>query len=648
MFSFLINIPGLVNRRCIFDVLLVPNDINSIRKFYFDRGFFEAIVDAEHLVDTLDNTVKLVFKITEGDPSFFRDISISGLNNIDGYVRENIIRNIISIDSTMRYGRNTVEETILNVSGQLKDHGYMLVSNDIPQVTIDTMLNKVDLALNFKTGYRYWINDVRVQKTGVGRNLVEEDLLKDIAGIKEDTYYSYFNARKAQVRLYRTNLFRSVLVNSVVADTSANRVPMMISADVGLLNEVSPELILNNENNALNFGFGIGFARKNFLGDARKLSLNTSAASEDIQDFISNFSISDTSIFGYTDARVAIQQPFLFGELINTRWESYVTLQKRKDEYNATIYGTKLTLDFELPRITYFNSFSLSFNWELSEYNYQDPYLIDGYSIFLANLNGYSLDSARVNATRIVKADSINYRTRSTNAILGFDLKAKKTDDFLFPTRGYSLSLNLDDGNAITWLVSKVTGTEFDSPMYVKLLFNTSAYLPVYSQKTSAFGLKFKIGNIFTYKGNEKDIPANQRFYAGGSNSNRGWKTRQLVPDLNLGNVSDADLNEVFRGLTPGGFFMVEGSVETRNRIIGKFGGAAFIDYGNTWGNISEFSFDKIAVGGGIGLRYYSDFAPIRIDFGFKLYDPDDRRSFFKKRLFSETLEFHLGIGEAF
>jgi outer membrane translocation and assembly module TamA len=82
--------------------------------------------------------------------------------------------------------------------------------------------------------------------------------------------------------------------------------------------------------------------------------------------------------------------------------------------------------------------------------------------------------------------------------------------------------------------------------------------------------------------------------------------------------------------------------------LFGRFGSALFIDYGNTWNNSKEFRFDGIAVAAGFGFRYYSDFAPFRIDFGLKVYDPNDRRPISQKQFWKDVLQFHIGIGEAF
>jgi outer membrane protein assembly factor BamA len=68
----------------------------------------------------------------------------------------------------------------------------------------------------------------------------------------------------------------------------------------------------------------------------------------------------------------------------------------------------------------------------------------------------------------------------------------------------------------------------------------------------------------------------------------------------------------------------------------------------------NDFRPSSLAVAAGIGFRYETLFGPFRIDFGTRIYDPDEaqgKRTIFDKKFFGETLArgvFHLGIGHAF
>ncbi len=637
-----------------FDSLLIPQDISAIKALYQSNGFFKTRIEASYLIDTSSSEAEITYNIIEEEPAYFRSFSIEGLNTIH-HVFMNTIIDYEKPDSTIVYKDQIVTNKLNYAINFLRDNGYMLANYSTPDVIIDTMKNRVDVKIKFNTGNRYKISEVRVNQTGENINLVEDNLLKDVVGINSGNWYSNYDIQRGQVRLYRTELFTSSIVNSVISDTTGNMVPLSITAEVGALNEVSPEIIANDEE-SFSLGLGLSFTRKNFFGDARKFTIGTSAAIQNVSEFIKNPTFKSENIFGYGDIRATIEQPFLFGKTINTRFETYLTGQKLKDEYNSTLVGAKLSLNFELPQFTYFNSLNTYLNIENAKFDFQEKFLIDNFAQFFVN-NGFSPGEADSTAEYFVKEElGGEYSSSGTNTLLGFALGTNKTDNLFFPSQGYTLSIQLEDANSIPYLFSKILNTDFSRPLFLKSIINFTSYLPIYNSNTDAFGVKFKLGNILTYKGDKGDISLNQRLYAGGSNSVRGWGMRELVPMdelLTLNDITPEDLVAILaRSATTGGFFLMEGSIETRNRLIGNLGSAFFIDYGNTWNSAKEFRFDEVALAAGFGLRYYSEFAPIRIDFGFKIYDPQEKRFIIEKinwkNVWKDYLQFHIGIGEAF
>lgn len=618
-----------------FDSLIIPSDLETLRRYYRHNGFFKSSFSYKYELDKENREASLVYIINERGPIYFNKFKVTGIDSIRGefiyYINE-----LTKIDTTIRYSGDLVQNKSDEIYNYLRDKGFMLASVETPVITVDTMKNKVDVELQVKTGRRYIIDELRVQRTGETRELVEDELLKTIVNVDPGEYYSFYNIRNGQVRLFRTGLFTNVLVSGVIADTVRDKVPLLISADVGTLHEISPELILNNENQVFNLGLGIGFTRKNFFGSARKFTVKASSAAQDITEFLSKPSVSDTTLYGYADARIILEQPILFGKSINTRLENYVTLQKRKNEYNQTLYGAKLSFDFELPQFVYVTGMQTYFNWENSKAIFTEDYVRN--SLINSGASDFEADSVT------------NFEQQLTNTVLGLQLVAAKTDNLIFPTRGYSISILAEDGNSIRYLFDKLTNTKFDGPQYYKLIITSSYYFPVYNAAENAFASKLKVGYIRTYFGDNEQIALNQRLFSGGSNSVRGWKSKDLASsEVNdIGVTSIDDLQQLLLSdISPGGFFTLEGSIETRNRLIGKIGSALFVDFGNTWNSYKNVQWNSIAVAAGFGLRYYSDFVPFRIDFGFKVYDPVNRKSFLKKSFF-DIMQFHLGIGEAF
>ncbi len=636
-----------------FDSLYLEIDRENLIHFYHANGFFSVNINYNYSLDTNNLTAEVNFLIKEGPAYYFHKFEKKGLEGVIPPEFWGEIKAETAIDTTVRFSEDKVRSTVSYISNYLKNRGYMLFASEKPIVLVDTLRKRIDVEVTFQPGKRYTYNGVEIQITGEGKDNVSKNLIKDIVGLEKGKFYSAYDLNLAQVRLYRTNLFSSAFVSTVLEDSASTMVPIKISTDVGKMNELVPEFILNNEDNSLNLGGIVSYTRKNFLGDARLMTIQASIAAQNVAEFITHASVSDSSIFGYSDLRLILQQPFLFGKLVQTKLEGYYTLQKRREDYNTTITGIKLSLDFEMAKYAYFTSISPFINYEYSNTIFRDAYFERLYSTFFFNEGDLTKEEADSLAKYVVSLMPDDQKNQKTNiSLLGINFGANKTNNLLFPSRGYHLSLLLANGNLLPHLVETLVSGSSAQPLFYKFQFTARYFPPIYHGFTSAFGLKLKLGVINSYKGNPADISINQRFTAGGSNSVRGWASRELVPSKNEipSNLPPQELEKIFlQSIYPGGFYLFEGSIETRNRIAENIGTAMFIDFGNVWNDKSNIRLDNIAVAVGFGFRYYSSFAPFRLDFGFKFYDPADKSFMTEKRFFHDNIiQIHLGIGEAF
>ena len=121
---------------------------------------------------------------------------------------------------------------------------------------------------------------------------------------------------------------------------------------------------------------------------------------------------------------------------------------------------------------------------------------------------------------------------------------------------------------------------------------------------------------------NASSIPFSKSFFAGGSNDNRAWTAYDLGPGTSDNNneFNEANMKLAF-------------SFEYRFKLFGKMNGAFFTDAGNIWNVLDDVTDQKatfnnieslkdLAVGAGFGFRYDFDFFILRLDTGFKAYDP--------------------------
>lgn len=601
-----------------FDTSKVRIDKSAIVSFYHANGFFLANVAHSIEVDSANKYIYLYFDIDEGAPSRFGNFTLHGFEDMPLWLYDNMILKTITIDSSRRYSQQEVQSNIDAVIKYLADNGYLFGDYDSTVVSMDTVILKADIDIYFTLNDIYTISEVRINKSGVSADQISYNLIREIAGIKTDHLYSQEQIDRSQFRLFRTGLFTALDIDPVLQEAEMQRVPILINARIGTLNEISPEIKADNQNNSFNTGLGIDYIRKNFLGDARKLTISLSTRIIDLLNF--NFSNifkkaeeRDESYQGDVEGLIRLEQPFLFGRPILTTSEVYyrgLTILNQ----TGVEFGGSLKFDFEMPAYTFITLLRPSLNIDITDYTFDQ---ID---------------------------QNISVNIKSTTPGLGVEIASTKIDELFFPTEGYSLFINPEIAQSRTRL--KLTGDEIQDSTGTTYFYRVQAslayYLGLSENKTSVFAVKLKTGYIQAFSGGYELIPPTKTFFAGGSNSARGWRARELVPRESI---------EYF-GITPqnqvrGGTFLLEGSAELRQKISENLGFALFTDYGNSWNSYNNLVLSEIAVAAGFGLRLYTPIAPFRLDFGTKLYNPDDKETIFNKKFFT-NLEIHFGIGEAF
>lgn len=198
-----------------------------------------------------------------------------------------------------------------------------------------------------------------------------------------------------------------------------------------------------------------------------------------------------------------------------------------------------------------------------------------------------------------------------TLAALG-DVMLDRSNDPLNPTSGWRLSARLEP--------TMILG-DTNLP-YLRAVTQGTYYWAFDKRAHTVVAGRLRLGRIIN--GSVDQIPASQRFFAGGGGSVRGFPYQAVGPRL-------ADN-------TPrGGVSLLETSVEVRRDLTAKWGVALFVDAGAV-GSSSVIDVGDMAVGAGIGVRYNLGFAPIRID----LATPVARRRG------EAPFQVYLSIGQSF
>jgi outer membrane protein insertion porin family len=130
-----------------------------------------------------------------------------------------------------------------------------------------------------------------------------------------------------------------------------------------------------------------------------------------------------------------------------------------------------------------------------------------------------------------------------------------------------------------------------------------------------------------------EDIPASERFYAGGDTTVRGFTLDRLGTPETI----DQD------GFPKGGHGLIVLNAELRIPVRGGLGAVAFIDSGNVFATVNQIDLTELRGAVGVGIRYRSPVGPIRVDLGIKL----DRRILPTGQRERPTA-LHISLGQAF
>ncbi|MFH6998310.1 BamA/TamA family outer membrane protein [Flavobacterium sp. FlaQc-57] len=181
---------------------------------------------------------------------------------------------------------------------------------------------------------------------------------------------------------------------------------------------------------------------------------------------------------------------------------------------------------------------------------------------------------------------------------------------------------------------------------YIKTEFDYIKHWDFGKEKVLAVRSFFGIAIPF---GNSDYIPFSRSYYSGGSNDNRAWQPYSLGPGSTnaVRDFNEANMKIAF-------------SAEFRFKVFGDVKGAIFADAGNIWNVLDNVVDEKakfdsvndlaeIALGSGFGLRYDLSFFVIRLDLGFKTYNPahDKGDRWFKEYNFGHSV-LNFGINYPF
>ncbi|MBN1448970.1 MAG: BamA/TamA family outer membrane protein [Bacteroidetes bacterium] len=602
-----------------FDFQSFRDDLDLLRLFYRNNGFFSSQVEGSYARIDGERAVEVRFEITEGAASSIDSISYRHLQDLPENIHAQV-RNNPRLRTGRRYSAADVQAERNRVLEILANNGFPRAYSDSVVVERKFSNNNVVVKIGFHHGRRLYFGPITEQIKGVDNLNLARQIIYDRLDFEQGEVYSRDRQYEGETNLNRLGVFSYVAITPEfppIDNRQDSLVPITLELIPRKRFELAPAAILNNQLRGLSSGAELAFLMRNVFGGAQSLTTRVNVLGR-VSDFF------DTYI---ATSQLRFDQPYLF----SNRNSAYLS-----GSYSLVGEGDLATGNILQLVIGAQRSFSqrlvgqASWTYEISEFS--------GNPNFLRGRGLLTLDT------------TINFR----NSIRGMSLERDLTDDFFNPTKGISLKGIFEEAGFLENIgISPLPQTNEEkgirSTEYVKLEGLTRIFHDLSNNGTTILGMKFRLGSIFRYGRSREDtlpVPPNRRYYAGGASSIRGWTARALAADSNAVNFGSNALLEISTEVRWHLF------PDAKNWLDG-FWFVAFADAGNLWNELRDITPEDIALAFGIGLRYNLFFGPIRVDFGLKGYDPssEHHKWFFEKQLWGEVVRkgvVLLGIGHAF
>jgi outer membrane protein insertion porin family len=650
-------------------------DINLIKKLYTFKGYFFASIDTTVVRDS-KNDVRLAIRVTENQPTRIDSLGYAGLESIPENLRARYLRRsrlklrqIFTVENLIAERDRTID--------YFREYGYTFFNQDSIRITVDTLGLHAGVRVNISLPKRYAYGPVKV--------IVHDPMKKDNPATakiftRENVSVTIYGNQKISPQVFSasiawkqgeltrqsleqrtlenfgsTNLFSSISMQKepLVADA----IPMTIDLDPSPKHQIEPKLLVDNRYGSLFIGTALAYENRNFLGAGQQLKLSTNYGRQTSSNtnVLSSLQPSQyDKIIPYEFdlkadmimPRLGKQGSFYSSTVEYAQSRLPVLLNSRRQIFRGTFSteltkNSKLNFDFfelEIARKDSLRGFGQLFKNDLARNIGINP------SNPVAVKRGLdSLLQTRLNQTfRLQYAWSNRnaFSPRRTSSIWSFTAMAEEAGSLLWLIDKY---IDKKPHSGFTDSDPQIFGTPYNQ--YVKLDTQLGVTKNLSSNRQVA--TRISLGWMSPY-GKAQSTPEDHRFYAGGSNSMRGWLFGTLGPG-NCANVATSNF---------GADIKAELGLEYRVQFFKLFGQssgiALFTDAGNIWDRTGPYAFSfrsltrDFAWDWGTGLRLGSPIGPFRFDFAWKAHDPANPQPWRISHTRLSDFTFNFGIGEPF
>jgi outer membrane protein insertion porin family len=574
----------------------LSGDLEKLNEYYLDRGYIDFSVDNTQVAISPDKRDMFITAgLTEGEPYTVSSVKVSG----DTILPADEIQRFVLLKEGQTFSRKALEVTSDAITNTLSNIGYAFAQvNPVPQVDRDKHTIAIDLQV--VPGPR--VNVRHILFTGNTRT--SDEVLRREMRQFENSWYSQAAIDRSKVRLQRLGYFDKVEVETKPVPGTPDQVDVVYNV---------------SETNSGSFTFGLGYSQlsgittsiqvseNNFLGTGNRVSVE---ASRNV--YLQRYSFSFLNPY-FTDGGVSLGY--------NLWWREFDNSNYNTASYSTTSAAAQMVLGLPITENDTVTAMLGIDRNQIYAYQGSSPQSFVDYidALGTRTFHAWRTELGWARDTRndyFAPTRGMYQRISAEIALPGSTVQYYKLNyqfSKYWPLSRYMVlntraEIGYGDsyGKAVSRNVCYTPGTYVDSDGDGTV----DTYVPgadpsVPCETTSSDYLK-----TVTADG----LPFYENFYAGGTNSVRGFKDNTLGPrGTALGSSYLQPL---------GGAVKTVGSLELIFPTLIKSSAArvsAFVDFGNVFTNADSFDAGELRASTGVALLWRAPVGPISISYAFPL-----------------------------
>lgn len=575
----------------------LSGDLEKLNEYYLDRGYIDFSVDNTQVAISPDKRDMFITAgLTEGESYKISSVKLEG----DTVLPQDQVQKLVFLKEGQTFSRKLLEVTTDAITNMLGNIGYAFAQvNAIPQLDRDK--HTVAIGLQVVPGPRVNVRHIVFK----GNARTADEVMRREMRQFENAWYSQAAIDRSKVRLQRLGYFDKVDVETQPVPGTPDQVDVVYNV---------------TETNSGSFTFGLGFSQlsglttsvqlteNNFLGTGNRVSIEANR-----NDYLQRYSFSYMNPY-FTDGGLSLGY--------NLWWREFDNSNFNTASYSTTSAAAQMVVG--LP-ITENDTVTGLFG-------------IDRNQIF-----AYPGSSPQEFVDYI---DALNTRTfHAWRTELGWARDTR--NNYFSPTRGMYQRVSAEialPGSTVQyyklnyqfskyWPLSRYMvlntraelgyGDSYGSPVTRNVCYTPGTYVdsdndpdtpPVYVPPPPPSDPCATTSTDYIKTVTADGLPFFENFYAGGTNSVRGFRDNTLGP---RGTAFGSSLQQPL-----GGAVKTIGSLELIFPTLFDTNSArvsAFVDFGNVYRNADDFDIDTIRASAGVALLWRAPVGPISISYAIPL-----------------------------